>query len=912
MSGISTSTGLISGIDTAALVDQLVAIEARPRQLVEERVTILNAQKTAFLDVNARLSALDLSASTFLDSTSFGKKTATSSNTAVLSASADSSAAIGTYRFTVDRLVSTHQLISRGYTDSDTTALGTATTLSFDSVDARLDRETELSSLRGGAGVQRGSISITDRSGEQTEIDLSRAVTVDDVLRTINNSAAISITASVEGDAIVLTDTSGGSGNLVVSDVGDKTTATSLGLAGSVAGNTLTGSSVNFLATTTTLNAINDGLGVRTVTGQQDIQIDDGTSTFTLNLDSANTVQDVLDAINDDASNTTITASISDTGFVLTSTAAPVTVTALNGSNAGRDLGLTDGTAGGNTLTGSRVLGAINSRLLDNLSTAAAITAGTVDVNGTGIDLSSAESVSDVVSLINAQTGTTNVVAALNSAGNGLTLTHSTGASFDVSDTSGNLATQLGLVGTHADGGVDSGDLDLQYISENTRLDTLNGGKGVAAGAFVITDSNGVSATVDLTQGETTVAEVLAEINSRPIDVTARINDTGDGILIEDVAGGSGTLTVAESGSSTARDLGLLGEDEDADGILDGSYERTVDIEATDTLDDIADKINAASVDVSAAIINDGTDAAPFRLTLSSQRTGRDGSLVFDDGGLGLNATTLVEGRNAVVFFGSSDPAEALLLTSSTNALTDTVAGVTIDLLGESAGSVTLTVAQDTEQIVSAAAEFVDRFNAVIERINNLDSYNSDTEQRGLLLGDPTLANIRRQLISIATRQYEDVTGQYDRLTQVGIKIGSESKLTFDETKFRGAIATDLGAVTELFSLKTQEAAEAEEIAPGITQPGEGTTVTAAGFGSTLEDLLDRLTDSISGTLTFTTNNIDSQIELANDRIEQLNILLDNKRLRLERNFAAMELALSQLQSQQNALVGLANLAAGG
>ena len=77
------------------------------------------------------------------------------------------------------------------------------------------------------------------------DIDLRIARTVDDVLRAINNNTSASVTAAVDGDRLVLTDTSGGSGNLKVQDIGTGKTALDLGLAGiNVAANTATGADV--------------------------------------------------------------------------------------------------------------------------------------------------------------------------------------------------------------------------------------------------------------------------------------------------------------------------------------------------------------------------------------------------------------------------------------------------------------------------------------------------------------------------------------------------------------------------------------------------------------------------------------------------------------------------------------------
>ena len=54
---------------------------------------------------------------------------------------------------------------------------------------------------------------------------------------------------------------------------------------------------------------------------------------------------------------------------------------------------------------------------------------------------------------------------------------------------------------------------------------------------------------------------------------------------------------------------------------------------------------------------------------------------------------------------------------------------------------------------------------------------------------------------------------------------------------------------------------------------------------------------------------LQNQIDLGNQRIEQFDIQLQSKRERLEFEFLSMELALAQLQSQNNALAGLQNLA---
>lgn len=915
MGTISSGIGLMSGLDTASIIDQLMAIEARPRQLVERQVGQLQAQKTAFLDINAKLLALKSSSSAFLDNDSFGARKTASTNPDVLSASAEPDAPLGTYTFGVSRLVSTHQLISRGFTDADQTEVGLDTSIRIESAAGRLDREVELADLNGFAGVDRGRIRITDRSGSSAEIDLSRALTLDEVLTRINTASGVNVTASIDGDRLVVTDNTGATASdLIVGNVGGRTTASDLGIAGNSSGaDTIAGTQINSLGPAASLQALNDGLGVRVLgADQSDLQITDGTSTFDVSLDDVTTVQGVLDAINNATDNTSVTASIAADGVSLQlDGAGAISVAALGGSTAAADLGIEG--SGGASFTGERLLAGLNSKLIRNIAATGPIDYGTVSFDtGSGpqsVDLSVARSFSDVIDRINAAGA--GVTAALNDAGHGIAITADNGAELTVADASGNLAASLNLAGTHSEGVADSGDLDVAYINQNTRLDSLNGGAGVKSGKFIITDSTGASATVDLTQGESTLGQVIADINSRGIGVTASINATGDGLLLTDTAGGTLNLTVAEDGSTTAADLGLLGEDTDGLGYIDGSFERSVDIQATDTLQDVVDKLNAADVGLDATLINDGSATSPFRVSLSSQATGRDGRVLIDDGGLGLGAQTLVEGRDAVVFFGSADPAEAVLLTSSTNSLTDTIKGVNIDLAAASDQPVSLTLSRDTGQIVSAVEKFVGDYNKLMDKLNQLDSYDAETEERGLLLGDPTVAAVRRQMRSAVTGELEDVTGRYTRLFEVGVTVGADNKLEFDSEKLRDAMARDLDAVTELFTLKTQQISEGQDIGNGVSIPGNTVEVTERGFGATLEAVLDRLTDSISGTLTAKTNNLDSQIDLAGDRIDYLNVLLTSKRQQLEQQFAAMETTLAQLQNQQSALSSLANLAAG-
>jgi flagellar hook-associated protein 3 FlgL len=122
----------------------------------------------------------------------------------------------------------------------------TATELGFRS----FSPNTALSSLNNGNGVSQptgNQFSITTADGTVTNVALSGAQTVQDVINQINTQAAGKVTASfaTTGNGIVLTDDTTGTGTLAVTPIGGATTASDLGLTSAATGGTIVGTDVN-------------------------------------------------------------------------------------------------------------------------------------------------------------------------------------------------------------------------------------------------------------------------------------------------------------------------------------------------------------------------------------------------------------------------------------------------------------------------------------------------------------------------------------------------------------------------------------------------------------------------------------------------------------------------------------------
>lgn len=903
MSTITTGVGLISGINTGEIIDALINAQRASVARLESRQKNYEGSQLGLKALEATLLSVKTSADSLSKTTTFGNFGVNVSDTSVLSATARSNATLGTTTLQVLQRSSAHTLKSRGFaSDDQVVGAGTITIARGGEVDTA----TPLSLLNGGNGVRLGTIRVTDRIGTTNDVDLSSARTVADVIDAINASGS-AVQATARGDRLVLTDSSGGAGNLSVRDIGAGRTAADLGIASSVASSTLSGTPIYSVSDAFSLSQINDGNppGFSSTGTDLGITLGDG-STLNVELSDATTLGGVLDAINNHVDNGgKLVASLVDGRLVLEDTtggAGTLAVTDQNGSRVVRELGL-DAAAAGPTLTGTALTGGLNSVLLRNLRGGNGVSQlGQVSLTDrTGatstIDLSSAETLDEVLSAINAATTSGGqklaIAANVDAAGLGIELKDTSGATTSnliVSDVGGStIVADLQIAVDSATTSVRSGHLGRRYINESTSLATYAAGdKAVSVGNFQITDSAGAVATINISNDTKTIGEVIDKINATAVNVTARFNDSGDGIVLIDEAGGAGSLVVSNLGSSkAATDLKIAGTGvAGSDGKLriDGHQSVRITLDADDTLSDLQVKLASANAGLSASIFSDGSPVNPNRLLISSTKTGAANGLRIDDGGIGLGLSTVVQAQDALLRVGS-DPATGVLLASSTNRFSNVPGGIDVDVLKAGTGPVDVAIDRDLAAVQNGVKQFVTAYNQYFDTNAELTKFDPATNQRGILQGDGTVARVRTRLDSLLSGRY-GTDGAVSSLTDLGVTFGSTGKLVLDEEKLAKVLADQPDAAKAFFTDKTK------------------------GFGVKAKATLDSLTDPFTGSFKLQDNALTDSITRIENRVAQLDELLLARRDRLIQQFARMEEALNGLQSQQNALLQLANLAA--
>ena len=345
--------------------------------------------------------------------------------------------------------------------------------------------------------------------------------------------------------------------------------------------------------------------------------------------------------------------------------------------------------------------------------------------------------------------------------------------------------------------------------------------------------------------------------------------------------------------------------------IIHGDKELKVNIDTTahDTNDTVLNKIVSeingnSSIGITASVVE--TTPGNKTLTFTTTDTGtanaittgsaKDGTKVVlnDETGL-LSKLKIIDGSGNNVQ-DANTVQDAVLnvnginITRSTNEIKDVIPGIILTLNDK--GKSTITVQQDTEKISSKIEAFVNAYNDVAGTIR--DSIKKD----GAMQGDSLLKNIDSTLYNLFSARVNTSNSGISMMSQIGLEIDKgitdpklmTGKITLDKDKLLAKLKEDPQAVTELF---------------GKDDSTSGTP--ASGIAFNLNNMINNWTNSADGLLTSSIKGYDSQLSAIDERMEVLSQRLVRKEKALQAQFAAMEVALSGLKSEQNWLAGQFN-----
>lgn len=304
------------------------------------------------------------------------------------------------------------------------------------------------------------------------------------------------------------------------------------------------------------------------------------------------------------------------------------------------------------------------------------------------------------------------------------------------------------------------------------------------------------------------------------------------------------------------------------------------------TLAGLRDAINNANAGVTATIVDLTGDGTQQKLVLSSAETGAAGRVELVEttatGTLAdLNLNSINPADNDFSKLDASFSINGLNLTRSTNTIADAVTGVTLTL--KKAGSTSITVTQSAD-IENKLKSFVAAYNAIQDLVAANYTKDSSGRPTGILAGDSTLRNVQQQLRAALGTVSADNGGSLESLSQLGITASDDGHLTLDSTVLNSQLQTNAADVRALLY---------------------GATTGQTGIFQSIQAISSGMSDAASGSVQTAITGYESSVKSMNNSISHKLEAIARLRESLTRQFAAVDAAIGQINSQGNALTSI-------
>lgn len=296
--------------------------------------------------------------------------------------------------------------------------------------------------------------------------------------------------------------------------------------------------------------------------------------------------------------------------------------------------------------------------------------------------------------------------------------------------------------------------------------------------------------------------------------------------------------------------------------------------------DDATGKLSITSKKEGASYINIEAGTSNFTDVMKFTETERDedGNIISskmytDSQKLGDNAIFTVNGTK---------------MTSTSNTVTEDIsriAGVTLTLnkvSSEEDGISKLDVEQDATELINAVKSFVDSYNEVISKIDEVTASGADFQR------ETTLTSFKNTIRNYANGSNSSNGGAFHLLADIGISTGkadgqnvstsNTNKLVFDESKFKEALANDPESVRSLLA-------------------GEN------GVLSMMEDSVEQTLTASTGFFDVKEKTLNSDITKMETKIKKQNESVSNYKAQLEKKFNTMEQMIAKMQQNYSSFL---------
>ncbi|MCL9822292.1 flagellar filament capping protein FliD [Helicobacter colisuis] len=421
-------------------------------------------------------------------------------------------------------------------------------------------------------------------------------------------------------------------------------------------------------------------------------------------------------------------------------------------------------------------------------------------------------------------------------------------------------------------------------------------------------------------------------------EITIGLNNSGKGIMLNDSLGGAINITTngikveaAQGTSAVDTDLGFSKKTVGSDtglvdmkitaGALTGTF--TINGEKFD-LSNLTNNQNSAEDNFKAiqnainqnqklqqAGITASGDSTKGTLTLNSSNgnsinIAADGAnaserqKVLDS--IGLTAGSYTSSKSFLEKMGITNIQKAqdakltyngIPIERDTNSIDDIVSGLSLELTSvtETGKDVIVRIARDDEGIAEEMKAFVESYNEMYNKLQELTKYDEETEIAGVFNGNSEIRSITRQLNSIIN----STDANRNSLVKYGVYMNEDGTLTFKEDTFNTTFKEDPDAAVEFFRSSTKTV--------------KGESVEIDGVFTQLRNTMDSLITGSNSTLKILESTLVNEQKTLNSDKTSTQESIDNKYNIMAERWSAYDQMIAQMQQSSNTITQLINQA---
>ena len=399
---------------------------------------------------------------------------------------------------------------------------------------------------------------------------------------------------------------------------------------------------------------------------------------------------------------------------------------------------------------------------------------------------------------------------------------------------------------------------------------------------------NGMTLTANKTLSQTDVGDMFANLASGQTDVQTNNNNlavygTFSGTFAAGYSSGaasSGVITLTATANGSNADIATPTASQPSTKIA-------IAANATTPAGMVA-AINASNNGISAQLVNTGNAAAPYRIMLTSA-TGANNAFSMTSQTTGGAAVSNVNfGTKLQSAEDAALSVNGMAITSSTNRITDAIAGTTLDLLTTTNGTANLDFSRDTSTIKAKIEALVTAYNDANSMLGVVSDPKSTVETYGAtLVGNSVIGSVRNQMRSLITSDSNSPSGGLTALRDIGLSISKTGELELDATKLDSALTYKYDNVVTLLTSNREKQSTFSVLPAGAA--GEAVKKLTA--------LLDT-----AAPLTSQSANLTTKIASYKKELTTLETRMTDLLARYNKQFAAMESMVGQTKSLQTNL----------